>query len=400
MFKNSFLRTIDMDNIIDSIIDDVRQRVCLFAIQNNPYTDPSKNQKSLTYSTLIDENNSQESPLTYKHDNEKIVGSKSLSKNLPSGAFSKATNYETLFGRIYFEISGICNAKCYWCKTGYENLQKANKGRFVDFEKFKETINYLLKNSFILHKDTEIALYNWGEPFLHPKFKDIIRFLHDKQLPVILSTNASRPVFFEEPDVLSNVRMIMFSMCGFSQESYDKIHGFEFQKIKNNIIDIITNFRKAGFNGRAILAFHVYQFNMNEVLPASQFSIENEIQFMPSFAFINDFDRGIKYLKNELDYEGLKRASQDLILFNFNTEKIKQRPQNFECGQYSKLVLDENCNVITCCGDSTVMDSIFNVKNQDVNKWRKNYNNACKICRKIGADFIGATIPPLKSIIT
>ncbi|GBF34170.1 hypothetical protein DCCM_3282 [Desulfocucumis palustris] len=45
------------------------------------------------------------------------------------------------------------------------------------------------------------------------------------------------------------MRFIIFSMPGFSQESYDKIHGFNFEKIKDNIIKMSRNFRENGFTG-------------------------------------------------------------------------------------------------------------------------------------------------------
>lgn len=72
-----------------------------------------------------------------------------------------------MFGRVYFEISGICNGRCFWCHTGIKNINRTASGKYVDFEEFKRSVHYLRENGF-MSRDSEIALYNWGEPFLLP----------------------------------------------------------------------------------------------------------------------------------------------------------------------------------------------------------------------------------------
>lgn len=84
----------------------------------------------------------------------------------------------------------------------------------------------------IINLNTNICLYNWGEPFLHPKFKEIIYYLSSLNLNIGLSTNASKPIYFEDSNALKNLRHMRFSMPGFSQESYDRMHSFDFEKIK------------------------------------------------------------------------------------------------------------------------------------------------------------------------
>jgi hypothetical protein len=187
-------------------------------------------------------------------------------------------------------------------------------------------------------------------------------------------------------------------MSGFSQQSYDRIHGFNFGRIIKNIIEMKNNFLSVGYKGQFLLVFHVYQFNTNEIMPAAEFAKQNQLQFMPSLAVINDSERMVQYLKDEMDYGDIKRASQDLFLFHLTQERKNQRPQNYICPQYAKLAIDENCNVVTCCGDITPMDKIFNVKTNEVNKWRMS-SKACKECKEVGMDFLAAP-PPITNILT
>ncbi|MBN1383065.1 MAG: hypothetical protein JXA41_15475 [Deltaproteobacteria bacterium] len=225
-----------------------------------------------------------------------------------------------------------------------------------------------------------------------------MKFLNGERLKVILSTNCSKVVLFDEGNILSNLHFVMFSMPGFSQQSYDKIHGFKFEKIVKNMLEIKQNFRSAGFIGMFILAFHIYQFNVNEIQPAAEFAGQNQFEFVPFLAFINDFQRQLKYMRNELDDHELKRASQKLFLYYFSEDRKKQRPQNYVCPQFSKLAIDEHCNIITCCGDTTPMDKLFNVRPDDVNRWRMS-SKVCRECREAGLDFL-VMPPPMENVLT
>lgn len=81
---------------------------------------------------------------------------------------------------IFFEIVGKCNAKCTYCITG----NGTQSGGIVDLEKFKETIQTLFEKN-IADQNTLFYLFNWGEPFLHPKFNEIISFLSQKKYKIL-----------------------------------------------------------------------------------------------------------------------------------------------------------------------------------------------------------------------
>jgi MoaA/NifB/PqqE/SkfB family radical SAM enzyme len=149
-----------------------------------------------------------------------------------------------MFYYVNFEISGKCNANFEYCVSGKKSISgsfQQKNSSFIDLERFKSAINYMLKNELI-GTDSTVGLYNWGEPFLHPKFKEILSFLNMKGVNYALSTNASKLIEFENFD-LKNLKKITFSMPGFSQESYDLIHGFKFERIKSNIKKMLINYR-------------------------------------------------------------------------------------------------------------------------------------------------------------
>jgi len=315
------------------------------------------------------------------------------------------------FNKVFLEISGICNAKCKYCQTGRANIERLARqkfpedirgemsNKFIDLDEFKKSIEYMLANNFI-NSNTTINLYNWGEPFLHPKFKEIIAYLSGLNLNFALSTNASKPIYFENSNDLKYLKHIIFSMSGFSQESYNKIHGFDFIKIKENIISIIGNFRKCGFTGSAKISYHIYQFNITEIQAAMEFAKKYNIKFKGYCAYFNGIDMFEKYLKNELEYSELKGAATELLLGSIEkrlTEFNQIDRNNYYCPQFDFLTIDEHCNVLTCCCYSNafpnaVYKKIYNVnKIDEINTWRKN-SKECRECIDIGITYLVSNV--------
>ena len=155
----------------------------------------------------------------------------------------------------------------------------------------------------LIHPFNEILLYNWGEPFLNPDYFKIIEFLNEKNQVYSLSTNASVLKLANEKinsNIYSTCKTVVFSMPGFSQNSYDKIHGFSIEKIKENIQLLITNMREKGFNGDGILSYHVYQFSKKELEEAKEFSIKLDLKFIPIYSYFAGWSLMEKYLTNAL----------------------------------------------------------------------------------------------------
>ncbi len=226
-------------------------------------------------------------------------------------------------------------------------------------------------------------LFNWGEPFLHPKLPDILKVLNNLNLNWGISTNASKRIEFMGEDTFKRCQYFCFSMSGFSQDSYDKIHGFNFENITENIVSITNNIRLCGITSTPIIAFHIYQFNIEELRPAIMFAAKHELGILPSYAAINDFERMIKYLSGKLEYEDVLRAGKELLLHPMDNINFIHRPAFTTCSQFSFLSLDSDCNLITCCGDSTVIGKVYDTDLTKLNSIRKS-SPACKRCIKAG----------------
>jgi len=285
-----------------------------------------------------------------------------------------------MYNTVYFEISGLCNAKCPWCVNG-RGILKPFPSRTIPPGEFQKAIEYLFKESLI-DTGSLIHLYNYGEPLLHESLQEILKILTDKKLRFVISTNGS---FFTElePSILNNLERVYISMPGFSQDSYDKIHGFNFRKILANIDRWIQIFHPEKIQ----IQYHVYQFNLDEIEAASIYFKQKGVFFFPYLAYFNDYQLATSYLDRNLSEQTLYTASKELFLYYVDALS-SEIPDRYICPQHSILSIDEYCNVLTCCLLSKAdpdysIGSLFSLSKADIEK-KKTRQEICRECIQKG----------------
>ncbi|MGG7153449.1 radical SAM protein [Clostridium neonatale] len=301
--------------------------------------------------------------------------------------------YEFINIRASIDISGWCNAHCKWCATGIKNNQRCIEEKYMSFEKFKEIYNHLIDSSIIFN-DNELLLYSWGEPYLNPDCLKIYEYLSQQGQVFSISTNASVLKLALNAYTYKKCKTITFSMSGFYQKSYGKIHGFNVEKIKKNIVNFVNNIRKCGFCGEFLLSYHVYQFNQDEIVEAKKFADSLNMKFIPVYALFASYEMAYKYLMNTLQYDILKEAGKDMILF-YLEELLKKRPANYSCLLENMISINTDGNIeLCCCSDDSVKDyewgSVLNIKS--VNEWkilrkRMLRCSTCKECEELGIGY-------------
>lgn len=280
---------------------------------------------------------------------------------------------------LIIEISDTCNAKCLFCTTGMENRKKEKKKRkkFIEPDFFEKIVHYCKQQNFI-QKDTVVNLINWGEPFLHPEFEKIIEISHLEHLNIFLSSNAS--VF---PKISNNfnascIKYMIFSMPGFSQASYDKIHQLNFEQVISNISKIVETFRISNPNIFFIIHFHVYRFNVHEIEAAYKFTKDLKIHIYPYFAFINDYERHRDFLLG-------KSSPNDLELikkFLFSKREIPYLPMK-KCMFFNKVLINPAGECELCCINRTKIGNIFEMTPEKLSKCFEE-SKTCKECLPLG----------------
>lgn len=249
------------------------------------------------------------------------------------------------FQTIYFDIVGGCVARCPYCLTG---IGETRKGSEIAPGRFAEALKKLRDEGAIGAK-TIVSLYNWGEPFLHSDFPGILRVVNDLGVRYALSTNAYRvPVIDRE--FVRNLDHLIFSMCGFSQVSYDRIQRTRFDTARDNITRIVRECRDRGFRGDFRIYFHVYRFNESEIGLCKRFANRHGILFHPHYAILNRWDDLRSLVEGGMPPEMVERISGDLYGLEEIPGILADAPrEGYRCPQYDFLVLTEHADVVLCC---------------------------------------------------
>ncbi len=291
------------------------------------------------------------------------------------------------YGEVFWDISGVCNSNCKYCCNGKNSISgdyHKKMSRIMTPETFSNTLDYLTSKGIIHPEKTVIYLFNWGDPFIHPQFGTMLEIVSSRGYKYNLSTNGS--IVKDIPlSAVQYLQSISFSMPGFSQESYDRIHGFDFNTICNNIKTIVNQIRSISNHVMLTLNYHKYQFNLHEIEASKEFCYNLGMGHFQFFAYFTG------YTMAKMFYEGFEVPKDELILDELEQIRIR-KPYGWVCPQYSGLTLDVNANVLQCCATDKMVEGniIGNVKETDFDTLTNTRmrSEACKLCYEMGHCYV------------
>lgn len=116
---------------------------------------------------------------------------------------------------ISIEPTTACNLRCPECPSGLRSFTRETGNLKADF--FRKTIDELQHTLFYL------IFYFQGEPYINPKFLDMVRYAHDKGIFTTTSTNAH---FLNDENarktIESGLDRLIISVDGATQETYEQ----------------------------------------------------------------------------------------------------------------------------------------------------------------------------------
>jgi radical SAM protein with 4Fe4S-binding SPASM domain len=175
----------------------------------------------------------------------------------------RRSNRPALPKMLIVDPGNLCNLKCPLCPTGAGNLDYPRS--FMTLETFQSVLDTVpaLK---------ALALFNWGEPLLHPEIIRFIELASARGIYTAIHTNFSldKSDDYLERLVRSGLSQLTVSLDGASQESFVRYRvGGDYQTVFSNLARVAEIKRKLGRKKpRIIWKFVVNRFNEDEVRQA------------------------------------------------------------------------------------------------------------------------------------
>lgn len=289
---------------------------------------------------------------------------------------------------ILIEISGVCNAKCPYCAQR-RLRQGKHFGGIMSPILFEQILDHLFEIEILDKANTCIALFNWGEPFLNPEINTFLQILRMKKLCAGISSN-----FISVPDLdnecIPVIRGLTFSLSGFSQDSYGRIHGASLKRTLSNFENFYAKIRRYSPETYICIHWHRYLFNERELWNAYRYFNRPGIIFNPQVAYLNDLIEMMDFIRGELSEDRKKQAEKDIFL-DFIREGVghsKKKSKNYQCPAWNFLVIDETGQLLLCCGmtryDSDhVLGNILKMSAEEI--WRSKFTDSfCNECLSSG----------------
>lgn len=244
----------------------------------------------------------------------------------------------------------------------------------------------MLSNN-IINSDSEIELYNWGEPLLNPQLEDILAVIEKYKLSFHISTNASVIENFKGNHI-NRMTLFMVSLSGFSQNTYSKIHGLNLNTVLSNIDKIALILKDHNKLDRMQINMHMYKFNLSEYELARNYFKERGIKFIPHLAYFNDYIQFQDYLCNTQNKK-TKEATNKHIITTIIDDVATESPKKYKCPQLTKIVTDEKWNVVPCCRLTTdqSLGNLFDMTIDEILCKKKNCQY-CPACIESGQSYI------------
>lgn len=290
-------------------------------------------------------------------------------KVLTSYYFSRLTGKPQLSGypmSISLEPTTTCNLGCPECPSGLRQFTRPTGNLSVDFQ--KEVIDQIADYT------SYIIFYFQGEPFVNPKFLDMVKYAHEKNMYTATSTNAH---YLNEKSarrtVESGLDRLIISIDGTTQEVYEQYR----QKGKlSKVIEGTKNivYWKKELNSKTphiIFQFLVVKPNEHQMDDVIQLADElgvDEVKFKT--AQVYEYKHGNPLIPTKEKYSRYKRMAD-------GTYRIKNKLLNHCWRMWSSCVITWDGLVVPCCFDKDATHQLGDMKELSFNEiWQSDgYNH-------------------------
>ncbi len=277
-----------------------------------------------------------------------------LSKVFSSYYVTKWTRKPIQWGlpvTVSMEPTTACNLRCPECPSGLRSFTRETGNLKEDF--FRKTIAEL-------HQDLlYLIFYFQGEPYINPKFLDMVRHANEKKIYTITSTNGH---FLNDENarltVESGLDRLIISVDGTTQETYEQY------RIAGNLEHVLEGARNVVKWKKQLGAKHphiIFQFLVvkpNEHQIPEIYKLAREIgidEVKLKSAQVYDYKNGNPLIPTQSQYARYKQQADGTWDVNFALDN--------HCWKlWHSCVITWNGLVVPCCFDKDAIHRLGDLK--------------------------------------
>ncbi len=255
---------------------------------------------------------------------------------------------------ISFEPTTSCNLRCPECPSGLREFTRPTGMLQQDF--FEKTIDDIAKDVFYL------IFYFQGEPYLNPKFLDMVNYAHKRGMYTATSTNAH---YLNDEKarltVASGLDRLIISIDGTTQEVYENYRvGGKLDKVLEGARNIVK-WKKALNSTKPFVFFQflVVRPNQHQLEDVKRLAKEigvDQVRFKT--AQVYDYENDPNQLIPDLDkYSRYRRDKSGQM-------QVKNGLSNHCWRLWSANVLSWDGLVVPCCFDKDAQHKLGDLKKQ------------------------------------
>ena len=149
--------------------------------------------------------------------------------------------------RLYVESTSFCNLRCVMCPTGLGTIKRP-KG-YMDLDLYRRIVEEVAPQA------PAIVLHSWGEPLMHPRLFDMIRYARERDLWVETSTNVTLLTAERARRAIdAGLSQLFLAIDGVTRETYERVRvGGNFDTTLQNVEALLELKRRTGSRLRIVL---------------------------------------------------------------------------------------------------------------------------------------------------
>lgn len=267
---------------------------------------------------------------------------------------------------ISIEPTTSCNLRCPECPSGLRNFTRPTG--MLDVLFYQNLIDQISDHLWYL------TFYFQGEPYLHPKFTEMVNYAVSKKIYTATSTNAH---FISDENakktIESGLHRLIISVDGATQETYSQYRvGGQLEKVIDGTKKILEWKKKLkSKTPYVIFQFLVVKPNEHEIKKIQEMAQTlgvDEVKFKT--AQVYDFENGHPLIPEQEQYSRYKKSADGKWI-------IKNELLNQCWRMWSGCVITWDGKVVPCCFDKDAQHQLGDLrKERFIEIWNSAaYNN-------------------------